>query len=43
MHSHPSGNECFQQLQHGSKVKADWIRGGIEGSCDAASNHLIFC
>lgn len=43
MHSHTSGNERFQQLQRGSKVKADWIRAGIGGSCDAASNHLIFC
>lgn len=43
MHSHTSGNESFQQLQSGSKVKADWIRGGIGASCDAASNHLIFC
>lgn len=43
MHGHSSGNERFQQLQRGSKVKADGIRGGIGGSCDAASNHLIFC
>lgn len=41
--SRAGGNERFQQVRGGSKVRADWIRGGIGGRCDAASNRLIFC
>lgn len=29
-------------IRQGSKVKADWIKGGIGDSCNAASNQLIF-
>lgn len=28
-------------MRQGSKVKADWIKGGIGDSCDAAFNQLI--
>lgn len=37
---------CLEELGRvracrGSKVRADWIKGGIKDTCDANSNQLI--
>lgn len=37
------GNECcFEETgRQGSKVKADWIKDGVDDSCNEANDQLI--